>query len=64
VALQVNNGKALTQVAPAHTTVGYVALLNAIDQAHPIGELYLITDNLASHKSGPIREWLAARPRI
>ena len=29
-----------------------------------MGELYLIADNLASHTSGPIREWLEAHPRI
>jgi hypothetical protein len=44
--------------------VGDLALLNAIERASPTGDLYLITDNLASHKSGPIREWLATRPRI
>lgn len=59
-----SNGKALTRTAPARNTVGYLALLNAIEHAYPTGDLYLITDNLASHKSGPIREWLATRPRI
>jgi hypothetical protein len=24
----------------------------------------LVADNLASHRSGPIRDWLAAHPRI
>jgi transposase len=63
-ALQVSTGKALTLTAPARNTVGYLALLNAIERTYPTGELYLITDNLACHKSGPIREWLATRPRI
>jgi hypothetical protein len=29
-----------------------------------VGDLYLIADNLASHTSGPIRDWLEAHPRI
>jgi DDE superfamily endonuclease len=60
----VSTGKALTLTAPARNTVGYLALLGASERAYPTGDLYLITDNLASHQSGPIREWLATRPRI
>jgi hypothetical protein len=39
-------------------------LLEAIAQANPKGDLYLITDNLSSHKSTPIREWLENHPRV
>ena len=39
---------------------GYLRLLQAVEEANPAGEIYLITDNLASHKSPPIQEWLAA----
>jgi hypothetical protein len=63
-ALCVRNGQALTQTAPSRNTTGYLALLQTLDQAHPLGDLYLIADNLASHLSAPIREWLAAHPRI
>ena len=42
--------------------------LSAPAQRHrrdnPEGDLYLITDNLSSHTSGPIRDWLAAHPRV
>jgi hypothetical protein len=60
----VRTGQALTQTAPARNTTGYLALLQAIDHAYPRGGLYLVTDNLSSHLSGPIRDWLAAHPRI
>ena len=63
-ALCVRDGHVLTQTAPARNTSGYLALLHTLDQAFPHGELYLITDNLSSHSSGPIRDWLAAHPRI
>ena len=39
-------------------------MLEAVAQANPIGELYLITDNLSSHKSPPIRERLENHPRV
>ena len=38
-------------------------LLEVVEKANPTGEIYFITDNLASHKSPPIREWLAALMR-
>jgi DDE superfamily endonuclease len=63
-ALCVRSGQALTQTAPSRNTAGYLALLQALDYAHPQGDLYLVADNLASHSSGPIRDWLAAHPRI
>jgi len=63
-ALRVCDGQALTQTAPARTTAGYLDLLGAIARDNPVGDLYLITDNLSSHTSRPIRDWLAAHPRI
>jgi DDE superfamily endonuclease len=63
-ARSVRDGQALTQTAPARNTAGYLELLRTLDQTYPQGNLYLVADNLASHRSGPIRDWLAAHPRI
>jgi hypothetical protein len=63
-ALRVRDGHEVTRTAPARTTVGYLALLNAVEQDHPAGDLSLITDNLSSHKSPPIQQWLEAHPRV
>lgn len=63
-ALRVRDGQALTLTAPARNTTSYLELLKAIEQAHPTGDLYLIADNLSSHTSAPIREWLAKHPRL
>ena len=63
-ALRVRDGQTLTQIAPARTTAGDLALLQALDQAHPHGDRDLLTDTLSSHTSGPILEWLVAHPRI
>jgi hypothetical protein len=63
-ALCVRDGQVLTQTAPARNTSGYLALLQTLDRAYPQGDLYLVTDNLSSHLSGPIRTWLADHPRV
>jgi hypothetical protein len=63
-ALRPCDGQALTLTAPSRNTAGFRTLLDAIDVANPLGELYLINDNLSSHSSGPIREWLAVHPRV
>ena len=63
-ALGVRDGQTLTQTAPARNTTGYLTLLQALDQAYPTGELYLIADNLSSHTSAPIQAWLAEHPRV
>ena len=63
-ALCVRDGQALTQTASSRNTTGYLEVLKALDQAYPDGDLYVVADNLASHSSGPIRDWLAEHPRI
>ncbi len=56
--------KLLTFTAPARNPAGYRQLLDALATANPTGALDVITDNLASHKSPPIQEWLQAHPRV
>ena len=63
-ALRVQEGQVLTQTAPARNTAGYLALLAAVAPANPAGDLYLIADNLSSHTSRPIQDWLAAHPQV
>ena len=63
-ALRVHDGQAVTCTAPSRHTASYRQLLDALDAANPSGALYVITDNLASHKSPPIQERLATHPRV
>jgi hypothetical protein len=63
-ALRVCDGEALTLTHRSRNTEGYLRLLQAVERANPSGDLYLITDNLSSHKSPPIREWLDKHPRL
>lgn len=63
-ALRVRDGQAVTHTTPSRNTAGYLDLLEAIAAANPTGEVRVITDNLASHKSPPIQAWLADHPRL
>jgi len=63
-ALRVRDGQAITLTTRSRNTADYLQLLEAIAAANPTGDLYLISDNLSSHTSPPIQEWLAANPRV
>ena len=63
-ALRVRDGQAVTFTTPSRNTAGYRQLLEALDTTNPTGDLYVISDNLASHKSPPIQAWLEANPRV
>jgi hypothetical protein len=63
-ALRVRDGQELTCTAASRNTAGYLMLLTAVEHANPQGDLHLIADNLSSHTSGPIQDWLAAHPRV
>ena len=54
-ALRVHDGQVLTQTAPARNTTGYLALLAAVAQANPDGDLSLIADNLSVIPANPSR---------
>ena len=51
--MRICDGEALTLTAPSRNTKGYLRLLEAVERKNPSGDLYLITDNLSSHKSPP-----------
>ena len=63
-ALRVRDGHAITLTTRSRNTAGYRQLREAIAAANPTGDLYLISDNLSSHKRPPIQAWLAAHPRV
>lgn len=63
-ALRVRDGQEVTFTTRSRNTAGYLQLLDAVAAANPVGDLYLITDNLASHKSPPIQDWLAEHPQV
>jgi transposase len=63
-ALRVKDGKSLTFTSRSRNSKGYIKLLEKIERAIPRGLIYLIADNLSTHKSALVREWLTEHPRI
>lgn len=62
--LRVRDGQEVTFTAPSRNTAGYLQLLEQLEAANPDGELHLVSDNLSSHTSVPIQEWLEQHPRV
>src|SRR5262249_3327254 len=62
--LRVRDGQEVTFTAPSRNTAGYLKPLQQNDVANPEGELNLASENLSTHTSGPIQEWLGKPPRV
>jgi hypothetical protein len=64
-ALRVRDGQERTLIAPSRNTAGWQRLLlQAVERANPAGDLYIVSDNLASRDSRALREWLVDHPRL
>ncbi len=63
-ALRVEDGKSLTFTSRSRNSKGYIKLLQKIERAIPKGLIYLVADNLKTHKSATVGEWLEKHPRI
>ena len=63
-ALEVATGKVTTQTRARHTAADFLAFLRQVEHAYPDGELHVVLDNVSSHKTPAIREWLEDHPQI
>jgi hypothetical protein len=64
-ALRVEDGKSITFTSRWRNSEGYLKLLQKIERAIPKGLIYLVADNLRTHKkSVMVRGWLEGHPRI
>ncbi len=64
-ALNVKTGKVLGQLHRRHRTVEFRKFLDAIDAAVPAEfDVHVVMDNYGTHKTAPIRNWFAKRPRF
>lgn len=63
-ALDVQNGKVITQCKSRHRHQEFLSFLRHLDESVPPAlDLHLIIDNYATHKHPKVRAWLAAHPR-
>jgi hypothetical protein len=64
-AFNIADGTVITQLHPQHRAVEFKRFLIAIDKAVPAKlDVHLICDNLATHKTPAITEWLAKQPPL
>jgi putative transposase len=64
-ALDIANGRVLTQCRPRHRHQEFLGFLKHIEANVPGGlDVHLVVDNYATHKHPKVRKWLAARPRF
>jgi transposase len=52
------------QTRARHTGDDFLAFLRHVEDAYPAGELHVVLDNVSTHKTPAVQNWLAARPRI
>ena len=64
-AFNLANGTVITELHPHHRAMEFMTFLIAIDKAVPADlDVHLICDNLATHKTKAINDWLAKHPRF
>ena len=63
-ALEVGTGRVTGQTRARHTGDDFLAFLRQVEDAYPAGELHVVLDNVSTHKTPAVQNWLAARPRI
>jgi transposase len=63
-ALDIATGKVIGRCYPRHRSQEFLKFLREIDTRVPDGlDLHLVMDNYATHKTKPVRSFLAKRPR-
>ena len=64
-AFNIADGTVISEIHRQHRAVEFRKFLVAIDKAVPTElDVHLVCDNLATHKTPAIREWLARHPRF
>ena len=63
-ALEIATGKVTAACKPRHRRQEFGAFLRQVARAYPAGELHLVMDNYAAHKTPEIKAWLRANPRV
>ena len=63
-ALDVLDGKVITQSKPRHRHQQFLAFLNHLERNVPAGlDIHLIADNYGTHQHSKLKAWLARHPR-
>jgi transposase len=64
-ALRLLDGVVIGECHARHRSKEFITFLKRLDRETPTGlDLHLIVDNASTHKSPPVRRWLARHPRV
>jgi len=64
-AFSIADGTVIGELHRRHRAVEFLRFLRKIDKAVPAGlDVHLVCDNLATHKTPEVQQWLARRPRF
>ena len=64
-AFNIADGSVIGELHRRHRAVEFLRFLRKIDKAVPAGlDVHLVCDNLATHKTPEVQQWLARRPRF
>ncbi len=64
-ALEIATGKVITDLRKSHTAADFISFLNKVDREVPADlDLHVILDNLSTHKTPAVHEWLLRHPRV
>jgi len=64
-AFNIADGTVIGELHRRHRAVEFLRFLRKIDKAVPAGlDVHLVCDNLATHKTPEVQQWLARRPRF
>jgi len=64
-AFNIADGTVISQLHPQHRAVEFKKFLVAIDKTVPAElDVHLVCDNLATHKTPAVNDWLAKHPRF
>ena len=64
-ALEIATGKVITDLRKTHTAKDFIAFLNKVDREVPADlEVHVILDNLSTHKTPAVHQWLLRNKRF
>jgi transposase len=63
-ALAVATGDVIHRITERHTAADFLTFMRQVVRAYPDQALHVILDNSSSHRTGAVREWLAANPLV
>jgi transposase len=63
-ALDITSGAVTAETRARHTGADFLAFLRRVERTYPEVPLHVVLDNVSTHKTPAVQDWLAQHPRI